>query len=52
MLDFLIGFVRGMAAMSPIWVVLYFIFTNAGKPNDESISLQKFQPEDEESSLS
>ena len=48
MLNFLIGFVRGIAAMSPIWLVLFFIFSNAKETKVESISLQNYQPEKDE----
>lgn len=31
MLDFLIGFVRGIAAIGPIWFVLFLIYSNVGE---------------------
>ncbi|WP_180960374.1 hypothetical protein [Neobacillus cucumis] len=43
MLDFLIGFIRGIAALSPIWFVLFIIFSNVGEKNP--IVIQKDQTE-------
>ena len=51
MIAFLVGFVRGIAAMSPIWLVLFFIYTNAGKTKVESVSLQNYQPEQDKTHL-
>ncbi|MEH7417044.1 hypothetical protein V7266_17310 [Neobacillus drentensis] len=52
MLDFLVGFVRGIAAMSPIWFVLFLIFSNVGKTKVESVRLQKYPPEKDKTHLS
>ncbi|WP_462409406.1 hypothetical protein [Neobacillus sp. Marseille-QA0830] len=45
MLDFLIGFVRGIAAMSPIWLVLFIIFSKVGETKVKPIGLEEYQLE-------
>jgi hypothetical protein len=51
MLGFLVGFIRGMAAMSPIWFVLFLIYSNVEETKVKSISLENYQSEKDKTHL-